>query len=110
MSYPPQPPYGAPPPYGYGYVAPNHPQATTIMVLGILSLTCCSLCGPFAWVMGHRALREIRASGGTIGGHGQVMAGYVCGIIGTVLLVVSLVLVVLEFVVFGAFALHHPSS
>jgi Domain of unknown function (DUF4190) len=112
MSYPPQPPYGTPPQYGYGYPAPppNHPRATTILVLGILSLTCCGLCGPFAWVMGHGALKEINSSGGTIGGHGQVMAGYICGIIGTVLLLFTVLILVLEFVVFGAAVMtHHPT-
>jgi hypothetical protein len=108
MSYPPQPPYGTPPPYGYGYpVPPNHPQATTILVLGILGCVCCSPCGPFAWVMGHRALKEIDSSGGTVGGRGRVLAGYICGIIATVLLILGVVAGVLNLV--ATLATYHPA-
>ncbi|MET7770822.1 DUF4190 domain-containing protein [Nocardia sp. NPDC005366] len=103
-----QPPYGQPlygqPPYGapYGFAQPpDHPQATTILILGILSLVVCGLCGPFAWSMGGKALKEIDASGGMIGGRGNVKAGYVCGIIGSVMLIISLVIVILYFVVFA---------
>ena len=112
VSYPPQPPYGTPPPYGYGYpVPPNHRQATTILVLGILGCVCCTPCGPFAWVMGRRALKEIDSSGGTIGGRGTVLAGYICGIIATALLVLTVVILVLEFVVVGAtLVTHHPAQ
>src|SRR5690349_11002089 len=92
MSYgtpPPTPGYGAP---AYGPPPPNHPRAVTILVLGILSLVLCGFLGIPAWVMGNRVLREIDSSGGAIGGRGQVQAGRVCGIIATVLLVVSVVL------------------
>ncbi|HEY3482639.1 MAG TPA: hypothetical protein VGL02_27450 [Streptomyces sp.] len=48
-SYPPGPPG---PPYGYGYPPPGygveHPQGTTVLVLGILSLVICGVLGPFA--------------------------------------------------------------
>ena len=86
--------YGAPPPYGY-FQAPDHPRATLAMILGILSLVCCQLTGPFAWVIGGNAVKEIDASGGRLGGRGQAMAGKVLGIIGTVLLVLGIVYLVL---------------
>jgi hypothetical protein len=94
MSYgsqPPPPGYGAP---VYGPPPPNHPQATTILVLGILSLVLCGFLGIPAWVMGNRALREIDASGGAIGGRGQVQAGRVCGIVATVFLILGVVLLI----------------
>lgn len=88
MSYPPYdyPPGGYPgyPQYGR---PPDHPQTTTIMVLGILSLVCCQLLGPIAWFMGHKARREIDYSGGMLGGRGNVTVGYVCGIVATCLLI-----------------------
>lgn len=97
MSYPPQPP-----PYGYpaygAYGAPDHPQSTMILILGILSLVLCQLLGPFAWVMGKRALNEIDASGGAIGGRGNVNAGYICGIIATALMALSLLFLLLMLV------------
>lgn len=92
MSYsepPPPPQYGAP---QYGAPAPNHPRATLILVLGILSIPCCGLfTGIPAIIMGRNALTEIDAAPGQYAGRGQVNAGYICGIIGTVLSVVGII-------------------
>lgn len=90
--YTPPQPYGAPP--------QNHPQTTTILVLGILGLVLCQVLGPFAWVMGNRAVREIDASGGQLGGRDTVNIGRILGIIATALLVLG-VLVLVAFVIFG---------
>jgi hypothetical protein len=99
-----QPPYGQPPygqpPYGQpGYPAvgypPDHPRATTSLVLGILGIVICGIVAPFAWQMGRRTVQEIDASNGQLGGRGAAQAGYVLGVIGTVLLGIGLVLVVL---------------
>ncbi len=78
-----QPPYGPPP--------PNHPQAITVLVLGILGLVVCGILGPFAWVMGNRAVREIDASRGALGGRTEANVGRILGIVATVLLIVGLV-------------------
>jgi hypothetical protein len=108
-----QPHYGQQPGYGYppaggqpGYppygaftpALPNHPQATTAMVLGIVGLAGgLLLCGigllasPFAWALGRNALKEIRASHGRLGGESTARAGMVMGIIGSVLLVLAIV-------------------
>jgi hypothetical protein len=87
------PPYGGPPAGPYGqqpyYPPPDHPQAVTVLILGILGLVLCQVLSPFAWVIGNRALREIDASGGRLGGRGQVNAGRICGIVGSVLLIVA---------------------
>jgi hypothetical protein len=74
-----------------------------ILILGILSLVLCSFLGPFAWIMGRRAVTEIDASGGALGGRGQAQAGYICGIVATVLLCLTVVLFVILLTV-GAFA------
>lgn len=104
---PPQPPggYGYPPPGTYpvqGPVqyAPDHPRSTTVLVLGILGVVVCQVLGPFAWVMGKRAMNEIDASYGRLGGRSAVQAGYVLGIIGTVLLAVT-VLILVGYLVFA---------
>lgn len=93
MSYsdpPPPPQYGAPQP-PYGAPAPNHPRATWVLVLGILSIPCCGLfTGIPAIIMGRSALSEIDAAPGQYGGRGLVNAGYICGIIGTVLSVLGI--------------------
>lgn len=98
MSYP----QGPGSPYGQPYMqAPQHPQATTALVLGILSLVICAICGPFAWSIGKRAMNEIDASGGQIGGRGMAQAGYICGMIATILMILGLAFFVLSLA--GAF-------
>lgn len=107
MSYPPQ--YGNP--YApYGYPPQDHPQATTVLVLGILGLVLCQFCAPFAWFMGRRVLTEIENSGGAIGGQGSAKAGYICGIIGTVIFVLYLLFVVLMIVIALAGGFSSTSS
>lgn len=81
-----QPPYGQPP---MGY-APDHPKATTALVLGILGLVVCGVIAPFAWRIDRRTLDEIDGSHGQLGGRGTAQAGYVLGIIGTVVLLLGL--------------------
>jgi hypothetical protein len=98
-------PPGYPPPYP-GYRVPDHPRATTVLVLGIVAvvggMTCYLplLLGPFAWAMGRSAVREIDADPQRLGGRGQAMAGYVLGVVATVLMVLGL-LVLVAFLVFA---------
>ncbi|MGH9243189.1 MAG: DUF4190 domain-containing protein [Acidimicrobiales bacterium] len=100
---PPPPGYGQPPPYpqpGYpGYqmygVPQDHPQATLALILGILGLVVCGVCAPFAWVIGRRAVNEIDASGGALGGRGSAQAGYIMGLIGSILLILAVVGIIL---------------
>jgi hypothetical protein len=95
--YPPGPqdrPYPpAPPTYGYGY-APEHPQGTTVLILGICSLVVCQLLGPVAWWMGNSALREIDANPYAFSNRSTVQAGRVCGVVATALTAVGAVIVV----------------
>ena len=99
--YPPpgQPPYGYP--QGYPYAPPEHPKATTSMVLGILGLVMCQIVSPFAWSIGKQTLNEIDASGGRLGGRGQAQAGYILGIVGTVLLILGVLFFILAAVTGG---------
>ena len=95
---PPQPPYGGVPPNPYGgppyggYAPPDHHQAVTVLILGIVGLVVCGVAAPFAWVMGGRVVREIDASGGQLGGRSTANAGRICGIVGTVVLGLGLLL------------------
>lgn len=99
-----QPPY---PGYGYGYgqqygypvAAPDHPKATTAMVLGIVGLVACQIVSPFAWSVGKRTVAEIDASGGRLGGRGQAQAGYILGIVGTIFLGLGLLFMLVYFVI-----------
>jgi hypothetical protein len=111
MSYPPPYGQGPPGPYGpqdpqYGYPPPGwrpeHPQGTTVLVLGILSLVVCGILGPFAWSMGNKALAEIDAHPGYYSNRGSVVAGRICGIIASILLIVTVVIVVIAVIVIAA--------
>ncbi|MEV4115053.1 DUF4190 domain-containing protein [Nonomuraea sp. NPDC049695] len=92
MSYPNYGPSYGPPPQ-------SHPQGTTILVLGILSLVVCTFIGPFAWSLGTRALREIDESGYYYENRGMVQAGRICGIISSVLMILTLGFVIFAFVI-----------
>lgn len=118
---PPPPPSGAPPPpppqqppggygaggygpggYGAAGVPQEHPKGTTILVLGILSLVCCGLLGPVAWIMGSGARKEMSARDDVLWtNRGAVTAGWVCGIIGSVVLMLSVAYIVIVFALFA---------
>jgi hypothetical protein len=91
-AYPPQYPPGYPAQAPIQY-APDHPKATTSLVIGILGVVLCQVIAPFAWSMGKKTLDEIDASQGRLGGRGAAQAGYVLGIVGTVLLALSILLI-----------------
>ncbi len=78
----------------------EHPKGTQILVLGILSLVCCGLLGPFAWVMGNNARKEMAARPDVYwGNRGNVTAGWVCGIIGSVFLILGVLYFIVVFAV-----------
>ena len=89
-----------PPPAGGPAAGGDHPKGMTILILGILSLVCCSPLGIAAWVMGNKTLKEIDAEPGRYSNRQIVQIGRILGIIGTVLLVLS----ILWLVFFGGLA------
>lgn len=106
------PPWGAPGgPPGYGWAGPQppqHPEGTTVLVLGILALAggvmtgLLLVIGPFAWVKGRTVLREIDAAPGSFSGRDTVQIGTVLGIAATILLALGVLLFFLVVVVFGS--------
>lgn len=82
---------------------PEASQATTVLVLGILSLVICQVLGPFAWVMGNRELEAIDGGRRPPENRGTANAGRILGIIGTALLTIGIIvgLFLLVFVVFS---------
>jgi hypothetical protein len=66
-------------------------RATTILVLGILSLIVCAPLGIFAWIMGNADLKAMEAGTMDPAGRSNTNAGRICGIIGTVLLIIGVV-------------------
>lgn len=124
-SYPPPGGYGAPPPGGgygtpppggyppapggYGQPRQSHPRSTLALVLGIVGLVCCSIAAPFAWVIGRRSVREIDAEPERYDGRGAAQAGYILGVIGTVLLAVLVVFIAITIAV-GGFTFEFESG
>jgi hypothetical protein len=110
----PTPPLYGPPqptPYGYGGPAlPDHPQAQTAFVVGLVALAggfACGLpilIGPWAWVAGARARKEIDQNPGQYGGRQKATAGMVMGIIATSLVALALTVLVIAVVVIAAAA------
>jgi hypothetical protein len=90
MSHPDNPQYGLEP----------H-RATTILVLGILSLVVCQPLGIAAWLMGSADLQKMKAGLMDPSGEGQTQAGYVMGIISVVLMVISLLMICVTFAFIG---------
>lgn len=79
---------------------PEASQATVILVLGILSIVCCSPLGIAAWIMGNNELRAIDEGRRPVENRGTANAGRICGIIGVALLALSIILLAT-----GAFSL-----
>jgi hypothetical protein len=98
QGYPPQPGYAPQAPIQY---APDHPRATTSLVLGILGVVLCQVLGPFAWKIGKQTVDEIDAAQGRLGGRGAAQAGYILGIVGTVLLGLAVIYVLFILVIVG---------
>ncbi len=90
-----------------GGTSAEHPNGTTVLVLGILSLVVCGLLGPFAWKMGNAAIAEMDARPDvTYTNRGNINAGRICGIIGSAFLALGALMFVLFLllVVLGAAA------
>jgi hypothetical protein len=87
---PPPPPLGPTPGNWQQTSQVEHPDGTTILVLGILSLVVCGILGPFAWNMGNKALREMNANPGVVyRNRGNVTAGRICGMVASILMIVG---------------------
>ncbi len=90
------------PPAG-GYVQPapqrEHPEGTKVLILGILGLVLCQILAPFAWVIGNRVAKEMDAAPGGYSNRSLANAGRICGIVGTVLILVIILIYVAIFAV-----------
>jgi uncharacterized membrane protein YidH (DUF202 family) len=64
-------------------------RGVMILVLGILGLVLCVICGIVAWVMGASDLKEMDAGRMDASGRGYTKAGMILGIVGVALTVVG---------------------
>lgn len=77
----------------YGAQGLQESRATMILVFGILSIVVCQLFGPFAWSMGSEDLRKMDQGLMNPRERGSVVAGRICGIIGTALMIIWVLVV-----------------
>ena len=73
-------------------------RGTTVLVLGILGLVVCVICGIIAWVMGKNDLAAMDAGTMDPSGRGTTQAGKICGMISVILACVGIVIWVLMLV------------
>jgi hypothetical protein len=78
-------PFDVPPPAAE---PPRADGAIAALILGIVGITFCPLCAPFAWALGRTAEQQIDASGGTLSGRGEATAGKVLGMVSCVLSII----------------------
>ena len=78
----PHAPQMATPYHGFPYPS----RGSTVLVLGILSLVLCTLLGPIAWSMGSEELRRIDLGQSPPAGRQGAIAGRICGIVASALL------------------------
>ena len=82
-------------------------NGTLILVLGIVGLFC-TILGPVAWIMGNNALPTADPSQA-----GLINAGRICGIIGTIFLILGIlywILVMVGVAHFAHMAPHTPTT
>ena len=60
-------------------------RGTLILVLGILGLLCCVVCGIVAWVLGNQDMKDMAAGTMDPSGLGMTKAGKILGIISVVI-------------------------
>ena len=65
--------------------------AVGVFCYGIVAI----ICGPIAIYLGLRSRRQIRASGGALGGYGMAQAGWIIGLIAAILGVIYLVFIII---------------
>ena len=89
-------------------------RGPVILVLGILSLIVCAPLGIAAWVMGSGDLKEMDAGKMDPVGRGNTEAGKICGMIGTILMIIGTIIGIivgflfLALMVIGATHQGHP--
>jgi hypothetical protein len=75
--------FNAPPAMPGSMMRPH--RGTIILVLGILGLVACFVCGIFAWIMGNADMKAMDAGEMDPTGRGITQAGRIIGMVATIL-------------------------
>lgn len=93
-------------PYGLSAEQPEHPNAVASMVVGIVGIIALFVFFPFvspvAWYLGAKGRREMREQPGRWRNSGSLTAGYVLGIIGTLIAISFVALIVIAITLFAS--------
>ena len=65
-------------------------RGVMILVLGILGITACAICAPFAWMMGNADLKEMKAGRMDPEGEQMTNIGRILGMIGSAMMLFGL--------------------
>ncbi len=88
--------------YGMSGELPEHPNATTTLVLGIVGIAAMFVAFPFispvAWYLGAKGRREMRREPGRYRASGALTAGYVLGLVGSLISLLFVGLIVLAII------------
>ncbi|MHC4186182.1 MAG: DUF4190 domain-containing protein [Planctomycetota bacterium] len=79
-------------------------RGVLILILGILGIIPCFICGIIAWVLANGDLKEMDAGLMDPAGRGMTQAGKICGIIGVILAAVGFVIQLLGLLAAGSAA------
>ena len=96
MTQPP-PSYQPGPPMGYGAMQPEHPDAQTVQLLGIIGIFV-SICAFIAWYKGAQAKKQIDAGAPSLWG-GALKTGYLLGKIISIIAIVSIAIVIVIWII-----------
>jgi uncharacterized membrane protein len=95
------------------------PNSTAVLVLGIISIVGCfcygvvgTVCGIVALVLANKGAKLYEMNPGMYkaGSYGNLKAGKICAIIGTILSALYLVLLIVIIAVIGIAGLSHPDE
>lgn len=92
-----------PPPVPAAAVGLQPHRGMVILILGILGLVMCGVVGIFAWVMGNEDLRKMNDGIMDPAGRDMTKAGRICGMIATILMIVTAAVVMVALIVGVAF-------
>ena len=79
-------------------------RGTLILVLGILSLVICQPLGFIAWFMGNSDLKAMNEGRMDPAGRDTTVGGKICGIIGSILFILGILVVIVMIIVGGSAA------
>ena len=87
-------------------VPPNEKNALLALIFGLIGISACQILAPAGWILGAKSRRKIKESNGALAGDGFALAGMICGIVGTVVLVMGILYFLFFILVFGGLALN----